>query len=201
MIYEDDKGKERILRVNEITGEILNHYNAVYESHPYDNSTTAKEREYYRVTSKCPFNARHADEVNDYVKHMVDGRVPMVTINNCRKIFDMDSGNSRINRTNYTFTKPQYNTMNKIVENLTYRTVLIGSVDEVSAKLGVKPKKLKESLKKVEHLVQVYTSRNGMMKGQVKIIVLPWYGFKYPHSSIGVAYHRCCEEWLQGRPC
>lgn len=200
MIIEDGD-KEYIYRVDTNTGELLNDWNVVYEVGPYEHKTDYKTREYDRVTSKAPYEARHSDEVRDYLKFMVDGRVPMVTINNCRKIFDMDSGESRIQRKNYTFTKPQYTTMNKIVENLTYRNILIGSVEEVAEKLGVKPNKLRETLKKVEHLCDVYTSRDGMMKGQFKIIIPPWYGFKYPYSQLGKAYNRTCENWMRGNKC
>ena len=199
MIYEDENGKAGILRVDVNTGEILQHYAAVYETRPYGTPSTAKEREHYRATSKCPASARRADEVEDYVKHTTDGRVPMVTINNCRRIFDMDSGNARIKRAGHILTKPQFKTMNKIVENLTFRNILIGSVGDVSAMLRVSPRNLRRTLESVAHLAQVYTARNGMARGQVKIIIPPWYGFRYPHSSIGEAYHRCCEEWLSQR--
>ena len=77
MIYEDENGKAGILRVDVNTGEILQHYAAVYETRPYGTPSTAKEREHYRATSKCPASARRADEVEDYVKHTTDGRVPM----------------------------------------------------------------------------------------------------------------------------
>lgn len=204
MIIENEHGKERLIRVDTETGEILKDYDSIYETvdGPFKHDTNPKLIEKYLITSKPPIKARHVDEIHEFMKVMWDLRKPMVTHNKVRHFFDASCGAARLNKDAKPWTRGQYELLENIVQNLTYRNILMGNVEEVAEKLGTHPAHLLRKLKIVKDWVFVETSRSGnVLQGQIKIVIKPWLGFKYPYHRIREARHSCEESWYRGEIC
>jgi len=199
MMYKDEHKDDvyHVLRVDVDTGEILTNYDDIYEVCEYKGAS-AKEKRYIKATSIPPVSATCEEQVLDFMKYKLDGRVPMVTFSNNRTYFDADSGSARLERRPAHISKPQYKLLEKIVQNLTYRNVMIGNRKDIAKKLGLSESNLNTALKKVFGFVDVYTQRDGMRRGEIKIVIEPSIGFKYPYNSVMSARERAIMLWQRG---
>lgn len=183
--------------VNSDTGEILGEY-TTHKVEPL----TKEEKHYFTQISKFPQDAKHIEQLQDWLSVAVDGR-KVLKFNDCEKIHDAICGDAKRNNKGYSLSVPEYTKLNNLCNELTFMNFLIGDAKVVAKKIKVSSHGniRRDYTSLVEKgLVKVETSLDGMMVGQVKISVHPYFAYVHEKGSFTSSRALCLKNWIKKEP-
>ena len=150
-------------------------------------------------TSKPPCQLKHEQDLQHYLISLNKKGNKMETFNDVDYWFNYEQGKAVLEKRKPSISVPMYKLLKLIVDNLQYRNIMIMNIQDTAKCLKVSDKHLKETLSKLsDDFIKCQSSRDGMYKGQFKILVNPSYGFKYPPNSLDSARSRAVRTWLKG---
>lgn len=176
--------------VDSETGEILGEYVPVP---PRTASEIKADNKYYKSTTLNPYVARNTDEIEEFIKSVLDGR-KLITIDNTRHYHDINCGEMIREGTPNQFTMPSYKIMVKLVKALTVYNCIICTAEDLGKILGCEPKDIKRTLKSCKSLVR-YNGNQGMQKGFVKVLINPAFGWKGEGGNAYASQQTALTEW------
>lgn len=181
--------------VNPDTGEVIGEYSVT----PCTDVTIGKEeRAYMNNITKYPTTVTHLDQLQDWLSVAIDGR-KIKKVNDTRAVHDQICGVAKRDNVPLMVSVPEYGKLDKLVRALTFRNFVIGSVDDVTAALGTNGKKLKRDYQSLidKGLVKIETSLDGMLKGQVKVSVHPFFGYVHQRDRFTKSRSDCLTDWTK----
>lgn len=179
--------------VNPDTGEVVGEYSVT----PLTDVTIGKEeRAYMTNITKYPSSVTHIDQLQDFIAAAIDGR-KVRRVNDTRNVHDQICGVAKRENTPLMVSVPEYGKLDKLCKALTFRNFVIGAVEDVSGMLGTNGKKLKRDYQSLidKGLVKIETSTDGMMKGQVKVSVHPFFGFVHQRDRFAMIRADVMADW------
>lgn len=179
--------------VNPDTGEVVGEYSVT----PLTDVTIGKEeRAYMTNITKYPSSVTHIDQLQDFTAAAIDGR-KVRRVNDTRNVHDQICGVAKRENTPLMVSVPEYGKLDKLCKALTFRNFVIGAVEDVSGMLGTNGKKLKRDYQSLidKGLVKIETSTDGMMKGQVKVSVHPFFGFVHQRDRFAMIRADVMADW------
>lgn len=193
----DERSTVRIgdLCIDTDTGELVAHY--VNKEVKY----TAAERAYHSAGNIAPVLMTSGNQLADYMDKYVDKR-KLVRRNDARSVHDGVCGIAKRDGTAPHFTVPEFNKLFRLADALMYRNLIIGTVQEVAKLIGVSEAKVQRELQSLidKGLVQYFTSRSGMTKGHIKIVVNPTIGWVYESGDSAMARGEAIKAWYKPTP-
>lgn len=180
--------------VNPNTGEILGEY-SVHKVEP----PSAEEKAYLNSVVMFPTEARHVEQVKQWLAYAVDGR-RIVKFNDCKKIHDALCGEAKRNGTPTALSVPEYTKLNNLCNELLIMNFIIGDSKVVASKIKVKDHRniRRDYASLVEKgLVKVETSKDGLMKGQAKISVHPYFAYVHEKGVFTSSRANCLSKWIK----
>lgn len=179
--------------VNTETGEL----GGVYDIAPLSEAK-ADERLYLSRTSVSPALMTSLDQVQGWMEVALDKR-KVKHDNSCKQIHDQVCGEAERTRSKPLITLPEYGKLTAVADALTYRNFIIGDVESVCKAIGTTGKKVHRFLETLieKGLVKVYTSRDGMSKGQMKVELHPFYGWVNQIDRFESTRLACVRAWTK----
>lgn len=182
--------------VNPDTGEVIGEYVVT----PCIDVTIGKEeRAYMNNITKYPTTVTHIDQLQDWLSVAIDGR-KVKKVNETRIVHDQICGVAKRDNVPLMVSVPEYGKLDKLCKALTFRNFVIGDIEQVSKDVGVtKSKNLRRDFASLidKGLVKIETSIDGMMKGQVKISVHPFFGYVHQRDRFTKSRIDCMADWTK----
>lgn len=177
------------------TGEVVAHYKQSEVKY------TAAERAYHAAGSIAPQLMTSGNQLQDYMDKYVDRR-KLTRRNDARTVHDGVCGLAKRDGTAPFFSVPEYNKLFRLADALVYRNLIIGTVAEVAKAIGVSESKIQRELQTLidKGLIQYFTSRSGMAKGHIKIILNPTIGWVYESVFCVASRGEAIKEWYKPTP-
>lgn len=167
------------------TGEIL--VRREYTAQGYRPGTDRTPVPFHTIRSEAGLS-RFMDDID---------RRTLVTVNDCRRLYDADKGSVFLHGRAVRFTSSQYRVLAKLVDRLDYANSRIGSPQAIARDLGVRPDHLRRQLGRLGPLVRVYDTGWGMAYGTLRVDVSPAYGFRYPKAGLEAARADAITTWYR----
>lgn len=174
------------------TGELVAQYTETEVKY------TSAERAYHAAGNVAPLLMTSGNQLSDYIDKYIDKR-KVVRRNDSLTVHDGVCGVAKRTGTAPHFTVPEFNKLFRLADGLMYRNLIIGTVEEVANLIGVSEAKVQRELQTLidKGLVRYFTSRSGMAKGHIKIIVNPTIGWVYESTFSAKARGEAIKEWYK----
>lgn len=197
---EGDYDQRSTVRIGDLcidteTGELVAQYTETEVKY------TAAERAYHAAGNIAPVLMTSGNQLADYMDKYIDKR-KLVRRNDARSVHDGVCGIAKRDGTAPHFTVPEFNKLFRLADALMYRNLIIGTVAEVAKLIGVSEAKVQRELQTLidKGLVQYFTSRSGMAKGHIKIVVNPTIGWVYESTHGAMARGEAIKAWYKPTP-
>lgn len=196
-----DLTKDKLLdRIDFRTGEILEEveYETVeYKAEEHISEEDVKE---YRRTTIAPELFTSKYQLDTYMEG-VDKR-KIVTFSRVKQAYGHDSFEHDINKKKKAYTAPMTKVLIKLIDGLVYRNIIIDTKKGLAETLGVNEKNVMRTLKTAGWAIRVYTEKEGMKRGHIKVLIHPDLAFKHyspKHTSCNVNTARsvCLNAWVK----
>lgn len=119
--------------------------------------------------------------------------------NNCRAIYDMDKGRACLEKSSATMSASTMEKMNRLINRLDYRNVIVARPREISHVLGIDHRNLYKHLRSLKGLVDWSGPSQGIKQGSVRVEVCPSYGFRYEAYLLDSAREKAVKAWYLTR--
>lgn len=180
--------------VNPHTGEILGEYSVNEVAPP-----TREEIQYLTYITKFPSEITHVEQLHDYLSVAVDGR-RIVKFNDCEKIHDSICGEAKRKNKPTILSVPEYTKLNNLCNELMFMNFIVGDAETVASKIKVsRANNIRRDYSSLvtKGLVTIQSSLDGMMTGQIKISVHPFFGYVHERGVFSSSRNACLQEWIK----
>lgn len=167
------------------TGEILDE--RAYASLPYRAQPHAVLPSFADVHS--------VNQLERFMAH-IDQRT-LVTVNDTRKLYDMDKGAHHLHGRQATFSNLQYARLNQLVSRLDYANSLITTPTRLARHLRIHRNHVYRYLAPLGRLVRVQGQREGMAKGTLRVDLSPAYAYRYPKAELRSSRQDAVAAWYR----
>lgn len=165
--------------VDVVTGEIVE---PTYTVSPVTKPTN-EEKQFYRATSRAPEECTDPEQLKDFVKATQDMRGIKLQTNLVWFKKESDYGVVTLKQPPL-ITNPQYETLTKLVNAITYKNIILCKRSELAKTLGCLENHLTRKLRMVEDWIKIGEAK----KGFIKIFVTPSLAWKGRDSNKDSAY-------------
>lgn len=124
-----------------------------------------------------------------------DGRT-LKRINDVRRIYDADKGDHHYSGKAVSMTNAEYELINRLVQAIDYRNIIITPILEMAELLGVGRSHVHRKLAYLKGVVRVSGSTGGIRKGDIKVEINPAYGFRYERDALPTARASAMNHWI-----
>lgn len=166
--------------VDEVTGEILNSIDEIYEVGVYEHKGCLKPAVFLS-------EVQSVDDMEDFMEAMVDKRtIRGPNHNDLLRFFESCLGHRALQHelfkdTGY-MTVPQYKLLNALSQLVEYKNVIMVTREDLCEHLDCKDNNLIKKLNTVGDYIKVFTQREGVRKGEVKILINPMFFYIYEYG-------------------
>lgn len=140
-------------------------------------------------------DVRSVHQLEHFMAH-IDRRT-LVTVNDTRKIYDMDKGSHHLHGRQATFSNLQYARLNQLVSRLDYANSLITTPIALARFLRVRRDNVYRYLAPLGALVRIQGQRDGMAKGSIRVDLSPAYAYRYPKAELAASRQDAIEAWYR----
>lgn len=140
-------------------------------------------------------NVRSVNQLGRFLAHL-DQRT-LVTVNDTRKLYDMDKGAHHLHGRQASFTNLQYARLNQLVSRLDYANSLITTPTALARHLRIHRNHVYRYLAPLGSLVRLQGHRDGMAKGSLRVDLCPAYAYRYPRAELRSSRQDAIEAWYR----
>lgn len=115
----------------------------------------------------------------------------LVVCNNLKDLFDSAAGVALRTNTKSLMSGKQYDILNTVISNLSYRNFLVCKTKDMAKMLDVEPKNVKAKLK----TCSAYLTLGRAKHGEIKVYVNPVYGYKHLSDTINMSRLSAIKDW------
>ncbi len=157
-------------------------------------ASTAYQAETHTVLPSFD-DVRSVHQLEHFMAH-IDQRT-LVTVNDSRKIYDMDKGSHHLHGHQATFTNLQYARLNQLASRLDYANSLITTPTKLARSLRIHRNHVYRYLVPLGVLVRVRGQREGMARGSIRVDLSPAYVYRYPKAELRASRQDAIEAWYR----
>lgn len=174
--------------VDESTGEIL-----TYETLPY------KHKEDFPKTVFLS-DVRSVDDMEDFMKHMVDKRkIRGSNSNDLLHFFESCLGHKALKHELFGHIEgisvPQYRLLDSLGKIVQYKNVIMITRKDLCTHLKCRDDNLSKKLRLAEPYIKIFTQDTGIRKGEIKILINPKFFYIYEFDLYDLSRNKAIKEW------
>jgi len=177
--------------VDESTGEIL-----TYESLPYKHGEDFPKTVFLS-------DVRSVDDMEDFMKHMVDKRkIRGSNTNDLLHFFESCLGHKVLKHGLFGHIEgmsvPQYRLLDSLGKIVQYKNVIMTTRKDLCSHLKCRDDNLMKKLRLVDPYIKIYTQDAGIRKGEIKILINPKFFYIYDYDLYDLSRNEAVKEWYGG---
>lgn len=180
--------------VDESTGEVFS-YNDKYEVGEYTHNTQETPILFLEGVSSV-------DDMQKFMSVMVDKRkIRKSNSNDLLRFFESCLGYKALDHELFgdkeVMTIPQYRLLERLGPLVKYKNVIMTTREELCTTLNCRDKDFSRVMKTISGYVKVFTQRDGIRRGEVKVLVHPAFFYTYSYSLYDKSRKEAIADWYR----